>query len=95
MITLVFWLFRLKSDLSPGAKKRMFTSFFFIGWCLHPTVEADISTTELVPGDVVVIPSAGCTMPCDAVLISGNAIVNESMLTGMLLLSLCFLNFSR
>nr|XP_045614575.1 polyamine-transporting ATPase 13A3-like isoform X4 [Procambarus clarkii] len=46
------------------------------------TVEADISTTELVPGDVVVIPSAGCTMPCDAVLISGNAIVNESMLTG-------------
>ncbi|KAK7028908.1 hypothetical protein SK128_015024 [Halocaridina rubra] len=46
------------------------------------TVEVQISTLDLVPGDVVVIPSNGCTMACDAVLISGNAIVNESMLTG-------------
>ncbi|KAK8732754.1 hypothetical protein OTU49_006909 [Cherax quadricarinatus] len=44
--------------------------------------KVEIGTRELVPGDVLVIPRAGCTMPCDAVLISGNAIVNESMLTG-------------
>uniref|UniRef100_A0A3B3XIL2 Polyamine-transporting ATPase 13A3 n=1 Tax=Poecilia mexicana TaxID=48701 RepID=A0A3B3XIL2_9TELE len=37
---------------------------------------------DLVPGDVVVIPSNGTIMPCDAVLISGTCIVNESMLTG-------------
>ncbi|XP_033641842.1 probable cation-transporting ATPase 13A3 isoform X2 [Asterias rubens] len=36
----------------------------------------------LVPGDVVLIPQNGCVMSCDAVLISGNCIVNESMLTG-------------
>ncbi|XP_071515719.1 polyamine-transporting ATPase 13A3-like isoform X8 [Panulirus ornatus] len=46
------------------------------------TVEVEIITADLVPGDIVVLPSTGCTMPCDAVLISGNAIVNESMLTG-------------
>ncbi|KAK3865299.1 hypothetical protein Pcinc_029091 [Petrolisthes cinctipes] len=46
------------------------------------TVEVDISTKDLVPGDVVVVPPGGCIMACDAVLISGNAIVNESMLTG-------------
>lgn len=46
------------------------------------TVEAQTSTVDLVPGDVVVIPPNGCIMACDAVLISGNAIVNESMLTG-------------
>ncbi|XP_042231974.1 polyamine-transporting ATPase 13A3-like isoform X3 [Homarus americanus] len=46
------------------------------------TVEVEVNATELVPGDVVVLPSTGCSMPCDAVLISGNAIVNESMLTG-------------
>ena len=35
-----------------------------------------------MPGDVIEIPRHGCTMQCDAVLLSGNCIVNESMLTG-------------
>uniref|UniRef100_A0A8C1UW36 Polyamine-transporting ATPase 13A3 n=1 Tax=Cyprinus carpio TaxID=7962 RepID=A0A8C1UW36_CYPCA len=39
-------------------------------------------STDLVPGDVIVIPSNGIIMPCDAVLICGTCIVNESMLTG-------------
>ena len=42
----------------------------------------DIPSEDLVPGDVLEIPRHGCTMQCDAVLISGNCIVNESMLTG-------------
>ena len=42
----------------------------------------DISSEDLVPGDVIEIPRRGCIMQCDAVLISGNCIVNESMLTG-------------
>ncbi|KAK6639831.1 hypothetical protein RUM43_008106 [Polyplax serrata] len=41
-----------------------------------------ITTEQLVPGDVIVIPSHGCTMHCDAVLLGGNCIVNEAMLTG-------------
>ncbi|XP_062562628.1 polyamine-transporting ATPase 13A3 [Armigeres subalbatus] len=41
-----------------------------------------IETRFLVPGDVVEIPATGCTMQCDAVLISGNCILDESMLTG-------------
>uniref|UniRef100_I3JWX4 Polyamine-transporting ATPase 13A3 n=1 Tax=Oreochromis niloticus TaxID=8128 RepID=I3JWX4_ORENI len=39
-------------------------------------------STELVPGDVIVIPANGMIMPCDAVLFRGTCIVNESMLTG-------------
>jgi hypothetical protein len=42
----------------------------------------EIPTSELVPGDLIVIPSHGCDMHCDAVLLNGNCIVNESMLTG-------------
>ncbi|XP_014666012.1 PREDICTED: probable cation-transporting ATPase 13A3 isoform X2 [Priapulus caudatus] len=42
----------------------------------------DVETEKLVPGDVIVIPPHGCVMQCDAVLVSGNCIVNESMLTG-------------
>ncbi|XP_063923863.1 polyamine-transporting ATPase 13A3-like [Zophobas morio] len=42
----------------------------------------EIPTTKLVPGDMIVIPSHGCDMQCDAVLLNGNCIVNESMLTG-------------
>ncbi|KAH9514185.1 hypothetical protein Btru_030489 [Bulinus truncatus] len=41
-----------------------------------------IPSEELVPGDVIEIPRHGCDMQCDAVLITGNCIVNESMLTG-------------
>ncbi|XP_070560588.1 polyamine-transporting ATPase 13A3-like isoform X2 [Ptychodera flava] len=42
----------------------------------------EVNAEFLVPGDVILIPSTGCMMTCDAVLISGNCIVNESMLTG-------------
>ncbi|KAH9492495.1 hypothetical protein Btru_025981 [Bulinus truncatus] len=42
----------------------------------------DIPSDELVPGDIIEIPRHGCDMLCDAVLIAGNCIVNESMLTG-------------
>ena len=31
----------------------------------------DTNATELVPGDVIAIPSNGCLMPCDAVLVAG------------------------
>lgn len=43
---------------------------------------ATVPAERLVPGDVLVIPSHGCLMPCDAVLLTGNCILNESMLTG-------------
>lgn len=42
----------------------------------------EILSTDLVPGDLMVIPSNGTIMPCDAVLVTGTCIVNESMLTG-------------
>ncbi|XP_070508249.1 polyamine-transporting ATPase 13A3 isoform X2 [Chironomus tepperi] len=41
-----------------------------------------MDTKFLVPGDILKIPSSGCTMQCDAVLLSGNCILDESMLTG-------------
>lgn len=44
-------------------------------------VEVKISSNELLPGDIMVVPN-NCLMPCDAVLMTGSAIVNESMLTG-------------
>ncbi|CAB0036031.1 unnamed protein product [Trichogramma brassicae] len=39
---------------------------------------------ELIPGDVIVLSSSqiGSSMPCDAFLIEGQCIVDESMLTG-------------
>uniref|UniRef100_W8BUZ9 Cation-transporting ATPase n=1 Tax=Ceratitis capitata TaxID=7213 RepID=W8BUZ9_CERCA len=42
----------------------------------------EIPTDYLVPGDVIEIPTDGCIMQCDAVLLSGNCILDESMLTG-------------
>ena len=41
-----------------------------------------ISSKELVPGDIYELPDDGCTIPCDSILLKGNAIMNESMLIG-------------
>lgn len=44
--------------------------------------EECVSSMELVPGDCVVIPAEGLHLPCDAALMVGECMVNESMLTG-------------
>ncbi|XP_048484806.1 polyamine-transporting ATPase 13A3 isoform X7 [Plutella xylostella] len=44
--------------------------------------ECVVAANRLVPGDVLILPPAGCVMPCDAMLLTGTCIVNESMLTG-------------
>ncbi|XP_067950022.1 polyamine-transporting ATPase 13A3-like [Watersipora subatra] len=46
--------------------------------------EGTITTlpTEVVPGDIIEIPRSGIIMDVDAILLTGNCIVNESMLTG-------------
>jgi len=42
-----------------------------------------LDSCDLVPGDLLVLPRSGsCIMTCDAVLLTGTAIVNEAMLTG-------------
>ena len=46
-------------------------------------LEITLSSIQLVPGDVVLLPTTGgYTVECDAVLVDGGAVVNESMLTG-------------
>ena len=45
------------------------------------TMRVDPET--LVPGDIIVIEAGVGKMPCDAVLIQGSCLVNESALTGL------------
>ncbi|XP_012543592.2 probable cation-transporting ATPase 13A3 [Monomorium pharaonis] len=42
----------------------------------------NISSKELVPGDLIELPKYQTTLVCDAVLLTGQCILNESMLTG-------------
>ena len=41
-----------------------------------------IMSSDLVPGDMILVPDHGCQLLCDAVLLEGQAIMDESMLTG-------------
>ncbi|XP_012518030.1 PREDICTED: probable cation-transporting ATPase 13A2 [Propithecus coquereli] len=41
-----------------------------------------VDSSELVPGDCLVLPQEGGLMPCDATLVAGECVVNESSLTG-------------
>ncbi|XP_064599544.1 polyamine-transporting ATPase 13A3-like isoform X2 [Liolophura sinensis] len=64
------------------ALRNTITSSTVMTVCRGDEVFEDLSSEDLVPGDVIEIPRNGCVMQCDAVLLSGNVIVNESMLTG-------------
>ncbi|EAR98775.2 E1-E2 ATPase family protein (macronuclear) [Tetrahymena thermophila SB210] len=44
-------------------------------------VKKQISSLELVPGDIIEIPD-GQILPCDVILLNGSCVMNESMLTG-------------
>ncbi|CAF0715730.1 unnamed protein product [Brachionus calyciflorus] len=44
-------------------------------------IEEEIPSEDIVPGDIIAIKNMSI-MQCDAVLLNGNVIVNESMLTG-------------
>lgn len=59
-----------------------YSSLQYVNVCRGGQIFEDIPSCNLVPGDVITIPSCGCHMSCDAVLITGSCIVNESMLTG-------------
>jgi cation-transporting ATPase 13A3/4/5 len=41
----------------------------------------EISSVNLVPGDVMEVPE-GTKLPCDAIMLEGESVVNEAMLTG-------------
>ncbi len=46
-------------------------------------VGRQVGSTELVPGDVYEVSDPSLTQfPCDSLLLAGDCIVNESMLTG-------------
>ncbi|NXC19393.1 AT132 ATPase, partial [Corythaeola cristata] len=44
--------------------------------------EMVVSSADLVPGDCISLPADGLLVPCDAALLTGECMVNESMLTG-------------
>jgi len=46
------------------------------------TLGKSTSSVDLVPGDIFRLTPELGTLPCDAVLISGACLINESMLTG-------------
>ena len=54
----------------------------FKGVTAGPGETVTVDSSELLPGDVFEIPADGLLLSCDAVLIVGGVVVNESMLTG-------------
>nr|XP_015192430.1 PREDICTED: probable cation-transporting ATPase 13A2 [Lepisosteus oculatus] len=44
--------------------------------------EESVNSLDLVPGDCLLVPPEGLLLPCDAALLEGECMVNESLLTG-------------
>ena len=49
---------------------------------IRPDGRSEVISADLVPGDVILVPDHGCQLLCDAVLLEGAAIMDESSLTG-------------
>ncbi|CAI2367188.1 unnamed protein product [Moneuplotes crassus] len=45
------------------------------------SISTEINSNEIVPGDIILVPE-GKQIPCDAILLEGECVVNEAMLTG-------------
>lgn len=61
----------------------MVKTYLRVKVCRGNDIFEEVPSEKLVPGDIIEIPSNIETMmSCDAVLLNGTCIVNESMLTG-------------
>ncbi|NXX43165.1 AT134 ATPase, partial [Tricholaema leucomelas] len=50
--------------------------------CTNKEGSQELESQHLVPGDMMILQEGKTLLPCDAILISGQCTVNESMLTG-------------
>ncbi|NXN99471.1 AT134 ATPase, partial [Rhinopomastus cyanomelas] len=50
--------------------------------CRNKEDYQELESHHLVPGDLLILKDSKTLLPCDAILISGQCVVNESMLTG-------------
>lgn len=68
--------------------KRLKEMAYYESECVVKRVDSEgcimlrqINSNDLVPGDVMIVPD-GNKMPCDAILLEGDCVVNEALLTG-------------
>lgn len=84
----IFWLFNLSGWLESKIKIRtrqtirdMFAAKTDTVWLLVGGSEVETSVSDLVLGDIIIL-RFGSSIPADGVIIEGEALVNESTLTG-------------
>jgi manganese-transporting P-type ATPase C len=84
----VFWLFNLSGWLESKIKTRtrqtirdMFAAKADTVWLVVEESEVETSVSDLIPGDIIIL-RFGSSIPADGVIIEGDALVNESTLTG-------------
>lgn len=84
----VFWLFNLSSWLEDRIKTRtrqavreMLSGKVHNAWLLTDGAEIEVEVDSLKPGDIISL-HLGNTIPIDGTVVKGEALVNESTLTG-------------
>lgn len=84
----VFWLFNLSSWLEDRIKTRtrqavreMLSGKVHNAWLVRDDAEIEVEVKSLEPGDIISL-RLGNTIPIDGTVVKGEALVNESTLTG-------------
>lgn len=74
-------LYETKTTLAKIKQMAEFKAQVFVFRDHNLNNKLKIDAEDLVPGDLIEVPE-GEKMPCDAILLNGNCIMNEAMLTG-------------
>ena len=84
----VTWLFNFSGWMETRIKKRtrqtvreMLTGKVTHAWKVVDGTEVEVAVTELVPGDIITL-NQGDLLPVDGVVVSGDALIDESAMTG-------------
>lgn len=72
---------RFLCDVKTFRDKKCLLSFLLLTLINTSIIGTTLSSDQIVPGDIIDITDLD-VFPCDVILLEGDCIVNESMLTG-------------
>jgi cation-transporting ATPase 13A2 len=76
-------IYEIRSNLLDMQKLAVYNCEVLIHRSINSTKKVvKCMSEDLIPGDLFELPADGKMMPCDAILLSGSVIMNESVLTG-------------
>ncbi|XP_029472775.1 probable cation-transporting ATPase 13A4 [Rhinatrema bivittatum] len=82
LVSIIFTVYDLRQESVKLHKLVKSNNSIMVTVCRQNGECEELESHRLVPGDIIIFTGKKLFLPCDAILLSGSCIINESMLTG-------------